>query len=170
MEGHPDPMDIVSNAVETIFTMTALPTSHHAKTTARKTNRASHGPRMMAKERANKVKEMENSKENQTVARVLKVRTRVKVRTCTDVSDLQVLHRQIPGLMIAGVLISGMMTGARLTGIKVGKKPVTVPQDHFLGEGFDLGAISTFPLNCAPYGAGDGRFTERPVARAFLRL
>ena len=49
---------VVSSAVETIFKETALLMSHHAKATARKSDRESHGPRVLANERAKKVREM----------------------------------------------------------------------------------------------------------------
>ena len=64
---------VVSSAVETIFRETAQITSLYAKAMARKANRASHGPRVLAKERANKVRKMENPKENPKVPRVSQV-------------------------------------------------------------------------------------------------
>ena len=79
--------------------------------------------------------------------------------------------------MMAGVTMDGMLTGARLDGMKVGNKPVTIPQAHFSLESVDLGAMSspkrfewvklnvdtgaavnTLPLNFGPDGSGDGRF------------
>ena len=49
----------VSSAVETIFRETALVPSHHPIAMARSANRASHGPRVLAKER---LKKMRNGK------------------------------------------------------------------------------------------------------------
>ena len=62
----------VSSAVETIFRETALLTPHHTKATARKANRASHGPRRLATERAKKVREVENLSEKPKGPRVPK--------------------------------------------------------------------------------------------------
>ena len=52
---------------------------HHAIAMARRVNRASRGPRVLAKERARKVRETDNPKGNPKVP-VPKVRTRVKPR------------------------------------------------------------------------------------------
>ena len=69
---------VVSSAVEHIFNETAM----HAKATASdiraKANRASHGPRVRAKERVRRVRE--NPKESPKVPKVPEVRTRVKHR------------------------------------------------------------------------------------------
>ena len=82
-----------------------------------------------------------------------------------------------------------MMTGAGFAGTKVGRNPMSIPQDHSLGS-FDLGAVSsphqfewvkmnldtgaavnTCPVNFGPDGASDGKcYTERPVVYAFLTL
>ena len=71
-----------------------------------------------------------------------------------------------------------MMLGVRLDGMKVGNKPIKIPQARFHWEvlilvqgvspnrvcewakmNLDMGAVvSTFPLNFGPDGAGDGRF------------
>ena len=91
IRGHSDPRDeavnylsfevhemVVSSAVGLTFKETAF----HAKATASnclaKANRASHVPRVVAKERVRKARE--NPKENTTVPKVPKVRTRVKPR------------------------------------------------------------------------------------------
>ena len=71
---------VVSTAVATNIRDSALLTSHHAKATASKVNRASHGPRVLAKARANKVREMDNPNENPKVPRVPKVRRKARVR------------------------------------------------------------------------------------------
>ena len=33
--------------------------------------------------------------------------------------------------MLAGVAMNGMVTGVQLDGMKVGNKPMTIPQAHF---------------------------------------
>ena len=71
---------VVSSAVELIIKETALFTSLQAEAMARKINRAIHDPRVLAMERASKVRETENPKENPKVPKVQKVRTRVKNR------------------------------------------------------------------------------------------
>ena len=70
---------MMQRTLETIFRKTALLTSHHAKATTRKANRASHGPRVLAKERAKKVRDIEHPKEHPKVPRVTIVRTKVRV-------------------------------------------------------------------------------------------
>ena len=69
---------VVSGAVERIFMLTSL----HAKAMARKVNWASHGPRVLAKERAGKVRGgiTSSGQNNPKVPRVPKLRTRVKLR------------------------------------------------------------------------------------------
>ena len=71
---------------------------------ARKANRASHGPRVLAKDRARKERETENPKENPKVPKVRKVRTRVYSRKLVylvlktpnqrQVQKLRNLHRR----------------------------------------------------------------------------
>ena len=124
----------------------------HARTRASnrlaKANRASHGPRMRAKERVKRARE--NPKENPKVPKcctrathrklvyqVLKTRNQRQART------LRNLHRHVPltlpGTMIgnvtngtmARVLMNGMMTRVLLDGTKVGNKRMTLPQAHF---------------------------------------
>ena len=82
-----------------------------------------------------------------------------------------------------------MTTGVRLDGMKVGTKPVTIPQTHFSVGSFDIGAmnsrercdgrkrnlytgtaVNTFPLNFGPDGVVDERSIERPGASAFLMV
>ena len=58
---------VVSSAVELIFKETAVFTQRHAKAMAGKANRAIHGPRALAKERAWKVRERKNPKDNPKV-------------------------------------------------------------------------------------------------------
>ena len=135
-------------AVGRIFNETAM----HARTQARnrlaKANRASHGPRVRAKERGKRTREnpKENPKEpkvrsrathRKLVSKVLKTRNQRQART------LRNLHRNVPltllGTMvgivtngtIGGVLMNGMMTGVLLDGTKVGNKRMTLPQAHF---------------------------------------
>ena len=81
-KGHRALEMVVSSAVELIFKETAMLTQPHARAMTRKANRASHGPRGLAKERTRKVRETENPKENQKEnPTVPKVRSRVKPRT-----------------------------------------------------------------------------------------
>ena len=94
--GHSDPLDVeekghqlqgifVSSAVETIYNYTAIFTSRRGKAMAREANRASLGPRVPAKERAQKVRDTENLEDNPEVPRVLKIRVIVKVRNLVQV-------------------------------------------------------------------------------------
>ena len=120
-----------------------------------------------------------NPKDNPKVPRVPKVRT--KVRAHKLVCLVLKTRKQFEGRT------KWRNTG--LPGTKVGRNPMSIPQDHSLGS-FDLGAVSsphrfkwvkmnlgtraavsTNPLNFGPDGAGDGKcYTERPVASAFLTL
>ena len=59
-KGHQVHEMVASSTVELIFRVIAMVTSLHAKAMARKVNRASHGPRALAKERARKVRETVN--------------------------------------------------------------------------------------------------------------
>ena len=116
---------VVSSVVELTLNESAMFTTPHAKAVASirlaKTNRASHGPRVLAKERAVTVRE--NPKDNPKVPKVPKIRTRVKPRELVylvwrnrnqrQVRRVRNLHRCIPltvlswtilGLMMAGVL------------------------------------------------------------------
>ncbi len=54
-----------------------------------------------------------------------------KLRNLHSRITLTLLPRTILGLMMAGVVMNGMMTGARLDGMKVGNKPMTIPQTQF---------------------------------------
>ena len=51
---------VVSSAVKLIFTKTAMITQPRAKSMTTKANRASHGPRVLAKERTRQVSETGN--------------------------------------------------------------------------------------------------------------
>ena len=121
-----------------------------------------------------------------------------KTRHQRQVQKLRNLHRRIPltihtrtipGVMMAGVTMDGMLTGARLDGMKVGNKPVTIPQTHFSLESFDLGAISspkrfewvklnvdtgaaakTFPLNFGQMDQEMEDSIEQPVVSVFLTV
>ena len=80
-KGHRVHWAVVSSAVELIFKETVIFTKPHTKATARNANTASHGSRVLAKERARKVSETENLKENPKLPHVPKVRTTEKPRT-----------------------------------------------------------------------------------------
>ena len=77
-QDHLVPETVVASVVETIFRETALITSHHAKATSTKANRASHSPRVLAKARAKTVRNMEteNPKESIKIPSVPTVRTK----------------------------------------------------------------------------------------------
>ena len=136
---------VVSRVVERIFNETAARAKAVASNHLAKANRASYGPRAMAKERVRKVRESP-TKDN---AKVPEVRTRVKprklvypvlktlnqrqvqkLRNLSGRIPLPILARTLLGVMMAGVTTSGMMTEVRLDGMKVGIKPMTIPQAH----------------------------------------
>ena len=122
-----------------------------------RTNRASHGPRVRAKERVKKTRR--NVKENQSRgtkssnqgAKCLhkgnhrKLLYQVfKTRNQREVHKLRNLHKHVPlttqgfvmdGVltngMMAGVLTNGMLIGVLLDGMKVGHKRMPIPQAHF---------------------------------------
>ena len=133
----------VSSAVEHIFNETAMYARAQASNRLARANRASHGPRVRAKERRRRVSA--NPKEHSKVPKVPHVCTRVKprkpvcpvlkTRNHRQVQKLRNLHRRIPlttlSFMMAGVMMNGMMTGVRLDGTKVVNKRVTIPQGHF---------------------------------------
>ena len=123
---------------------TAKLTSHHAKATARKANRANHGPRVLAKRRVRqtrelgKLRDIEKFQECQSFVQGQKVRKTglsvLKTRNQRQVKKHRNLNRCAPltfptltilGLMMAGVMTSGVMNGARLAGRRFGKKPTT---------------------------------------------
>ena len=166
LRGHSDPMEVdavnslsclakekghrvsvmcVLSAVEHMFNETAMYARAQASNRLAKANRASHGPRVRAKERVKRTRE--NPKKNQRnqkcepscqaytktkhlklVSQVLKTRNRRQARTFGN------LHRHVPltlpGTMVgivthgtmAGVSMNGMMTGVRLDGTKAGNK------------------------------------------------
>ena len=125
---------VVSSAVELIFKETAMFTSLHAKAVA-KANRASHGPRVLAKERAKQVRVVENPKENPDVSKVPQARTRVKTsKTGSPVLENPEIRDKFwhpadksytdTSWFDDGWSFDEWMPGARLAGMMVGKKPV----------------------------------------------
>ena len=144
-------MDVPS-AVEHIFNETVMQARAQASNRLAKANRASHGPRVMAKERARSVREnpkvpkvRTRVKPQKRVYPVLKTRNRRQVRKLRHLhrlNPLTILTRTISGAMMAGVRMNGMMTGVRLDGMKTTNKPMTIPQAHFHLEVFFLGAMS----------------------------
>ena len=142
----------VLSAVGHIFNETAMHARAQASNRLARANRASHCPRVRAKEREGRV--WANPKEHPKVPKVLNVRTRVKPRKLVypvlktrnhrQVQKLRNEHRRIPlttlsfmmaGVvmngMMAGVMMHGMMIGVRLDGTKFVTKRVTNPQSHF---------------------------------------
>ena len=137
----------VSNAVEHIFNETAMHARAQASNRLARANRASHGPRVRAKERVKKTRENPNDspKEPKVRSEVPKAHTREKHRKLVyqvwktrhqrQARKLRNLHKHVPltihgfmmdGVltngMMAGVMINGMMIGARLDGMKDGTK------------------------------------------------
>ena len=131
----------------------------HVHVTPRKGNgkkgsRANHGPRVLTKERARKIRETDNPKGRSTGSKSAKSSDKGKCRTLvhlvcktprnrdkfTDTKNLHnrimrtILPLTIPRLMMAGMFTNGMMTGTRLAGMNFGNKPMTFPQAHFLWE------------------------------------
>ena len=132
----------------------------HAKAPANnrlaRTDRVRHGPRVRAKERVKKTREIpkESPKESLKEPKVPNADTRVKHRKLvsqvlntrnqrqgqklrnqdTSVS-LTILGFMMDGVvtngLMAGVMMNGMMTGVRLDGAKVGNKRMTILQTHF---------------------------------------
>ena len=94
-KGHRALEMVVSSAVELIFKETAILTQPHARAVTRKANRASHGPRGLAKERTRKVRETEHPKEN---PKVPKVRTIVKPRKLVSRASKTRNQRQVQKL------------------------------------------------------------------------
>ena len=108
-------------------------------------HRARHATRVLAKNMGQKVRVMENPKDNPKVPRVPEVRTKVRVgklvclvlknRNQRQVQKHKKLHRgitltiltlAIPGLMVAGVMTYGLMIGARFAGTKLGKVVISL--------------------------------------------
>ena len=73
-KGHQVHEMVFSSAVEVMFKETAMFTSRLAKVMASKVNRASHGPRVLAKERTRKVRQTEHPKDKCKFPRVPKFR------------------------------------------------------------------------------------------------
>ena len=131
-KGSSSPRDGCSSAVEHIFNETAMHARTQASNRLAKANRASHGPRVMAKARA--MKTMEHVKENPKEPKMPKVRTRAKHRKLVSqvlktrnqrlARTLRNLHRHVPltllGTMI-GIVMNRMMAGVLLDGTKVVK-------------------------------------------------
>ena len=130
-KGSSSPRDGCSSAVEHIFNETAMHARTQASNRLAKANRASHGPRVMAKARA--MKTMEHVKENPKEPKMPKVRTRAKHRKLVSQvlktrnqrsRTLRNLHRHVPltllGTMI-GIVMNRMMAGVLLDGTKVVK-------------------------------------------------
>ena len=163
--GHSDPMDVdavnslpsgnekghrvrvmgVLSAVEHVFNETAMHARAQASNRRAKANRASHGPRMRAKERPKRPREVPkepkvpkartSARHRKLVSQVLKTRNQRQAR------KLRNLHKHvpltIPGFMMDGVLTNGTMVGVLvngtipLDGTKVGNKRGTLLQAHF---------------------------------------
>ena len=139
------------SVVEHIFNETAMHAKALASNRLARASRASHGPRVRAKERAKRTRE--NLKESPQEPKVPKGCTKVKHRKLVyqvlktrhprQAPTLKNLHRRLPltlpGTMVgmvtngtmAGVLMNGMMTGVQLDGTKDGNKRMTLPQAHF---------------------------------------
>ena len=151
------------SAVEHIFNETAMQARTLASNRLAKANRASHGPRVKAKERVKRKRE--NPKDSPKDPKVPKAHTRakhrqlvsqvLKTRNQRQARKLRNLYRHVPltlpGTMVglvtngttAGVLMNGMMTGVLLDGMKVGNKHVTHLQARFSLGRLDLGAKSS---------------------------
>ena len=140
----------VSSAVEHIFNETAM----HARALAsnRLANRASHGPRVRAKERVKRTRT--NPKESPKEPKVPKAHARVKhrelvshflkTRNQRQARKLRNLDKHVPltrhGFMMNGVVTNGTIAGVRRNGLtigvlfdgmKVGNKRTTHLQAHF---------------------------------------
>ena len=144
----------VLSAVEHIFNETAMHARAQASNRMAKANRASHGPRVKAKERVKRTRENpKDSPEDPKDPKVPKAHTKAKhrklvsqvleTRNRRQAQTFRNLHRRapltLPGTMVgtvtngtmAGVSMNGMMTGVLLDGTKVGNKRMTLPQAHF---------------------------------------
>ena len=126
----------------------------HARTPASnrlaKANRASHGPRVRAKERVKRTREnpkepkvpkvRTKAKHRKLVSQVLKTRNQRQARKLKNQSkwDMSV-PLTLPGTMVgivtngttAGVWMNGIVIGVLLDGTKVGNKRMTLRQTHF---------------------------------------
>ena len=131
-----------------------------------KANRASHGPRVRAKEGVKRTRE--NPKDSPKDPKVPRFTQGYNtglsgLRNQRQAGQLRNLHRHVPltlpGTMVgivthgtmAGVLMNGMMTGVLLDGTKVGNQRMTLRQAHFHLEVWIL-------VPRVKEGAGDGRF------------
>ena len=96
---------------------------------------------LRAKEKAKKVRE--NPKEIRKVSRERNIRTRAKaLRKAYQRRIPRKTHTQTAlGVTTVGVALNGMTDGVRLDGMKAGIRCMTIRQDHFLSEVFDLGAM-----------------------------
>ena len=131
----------VLSAVEHIFNETAMHAKAQASNRMEKANRASHGPRVRAKERVKRTREKSKGKSKGTksanqgakglhkgkhrklVSQVLKTRNQRQIQKLMKLRSLN--------FMTVGVMMSGMMTGVVLDGTKVGNIRQTIPQAHF---------------------------------------
>ena len=136
---------VVSSAVETIFRGTASITPGHAKAMARKANRASQGPRVLAKERGR----WTNPEANPKVPRVPNVRTEERVRKLVCLvwrAETRQKTQETPQADHThnSNADTSLFDGKGcydawhddLVGTKVGRNSMSIPQTHFFGNSF----------------------------------
>ena len=146
-KGHRERVMGVLRSVEHIFNETAMHARARASNRLAKANRASHGPRVRAKETVKRTRD--SPKEPKVPKGCTRVEHRKlvyqvwKTRNQRQARELRNLHRHVslrlPGTMVgivtngtmAGLLMNGMMTGVLLDGTMVGNKRVTILQAHF---------------------------------------
>ena len=154
----------VSSAVEHIFNETAMHARAQASNRLARANRASHGPRVRAKERVNNGKSKGKSKGTKgTKGAIQGAEGSHKGKTSTTgLSGLEnsksepssetresaqtwptdnschgfMMDGMVTNGTTAGVLTNGMMTGVLLDGTEVGNKRMTHQQAHFHWEGW----------------------------------
>ena len=139
------------------------------KQTLGRANRASHGPRVSAKERMKRSRV--NPKEHPNVPKVSKVRTRVKPRKL--VYQVLKTRNQRHALRNSGICTDWSSVGwhagwdqtydTSASSCSLGSLDVcaTSGPKRFEWVKMNLGteaAVNTFPSNFGPEGAGDGRF------------
>ena len=115
----------VLSAVERNFNETAMHARAQASDRLARADRASHGPRVRAKERAKRIRE--NPKESPKEPKVSKARTRVKHRNL--VSQVLKTRNQIQAWKLR--ICTNMSIGVLLGGTIVGNQRMTLPQAHF---------------------------------------